>query len=109
MIDWNRLAELKSEVGEEDFGEIVDLFLEETDEVMDRIKISSAADLKEDDLHFLKGSSMNLGFATFSTLCASAEKAAAAGASDQIDVSQLVATYYAAKDSLLSHEAARAS
>ena len=29
MIDWPRVKELKDEIGAEDFGEVVDLFLEE--------------------------------------------------------------------------------
>lgn len=34
MIDWNRAAELREEVGAEDFSEVVDLFLEECDDAI---------------------------------------------------------------------------
>ena len=33
MIDWKRVRELRDEIGEEDFSEVVDLFLEEVEEV----------------------------------------------------------------------------
>ncbi|WP_442970022.1 hypothetical protein [Roseovarius sp. ZX-A-9] len=31
MIDWSRVAELRSEIGAEDFDEVVELFLEEVE------------------------------------------------------------------------------
>jgi len=36
MIDWGRLNTLRDEVGEEDFEEVVDLFLDEVESVIDR-------------------------------------------------------------------------
>jgi len=35
MIDWDRVVELCSEIGEEGFGEVVDLFLDEVEGVGD--------------------------------------------------------------------------
>ena len=35
MIDWKSLAELRDEVGVDDFNEIIALFLEEVDGVID--------------------------------------------------------------------------
>ena len=34
MIDWARVSERRDEVGEEDFDEVVELFLEEVDEAI---------------------------------------------------------------------------
>ena len=34
MIDWSRVSELREEVGEEDFAEVVELFLDEVDGVI---------------------------------------------------------------------------
>ena len=34
MIDWARVSELRDEVGEGDFDEVVELFLEEVDEAI---------------------------------------------------------------------------
>ena len=35
MIDWSRVNELRDEVGAEDFEEVVELFLEEVEEVIE--------------------------------------------------------------------------
>lgn len=69
MISWERVAELKSEVGEEDFLEIVHLFLGETDAVLARLGETADPDETEALLHFLKGSALNLGFQRLSALC----------------------------------------
>ena len=36
MIDWTRVASLKAEIGDEDFDEIVPLFIEEVSEITER-------------------------------------------------------------------------
>ena len=36
MIDWGRVKDLRSEIGAEDFSDVVALFLEEADEVIAR-------------------------------------------------------------------------
>lgn len=77
MIDWSRVSELRAEVGEEDFGEVVELFLEEVDSVIEAL--SPDMDDIEEQLHFLKGSALNLGFAEFADHCGQGEAAAAAG------------------------------
>ena len=69
MIDWTRVEELKQEVGEDDFSEVVDLFLEEVEETITRLKQTPDLSQLEEDMHFLKGSALNLGFEQFSTLC----------------------------------------
>ena len=37
MIDWTRVKELQDEIGADDFAEVVQLFLEETDAVVERL------------------------------------------------------------------------
>jgi HPt (histidine-containing phosphotransfer) domain-containing protein len=93
MIDWNRVTELRDEVGLEDFGEVVELFLEEVDEVIERLEVSIDRTKLEDDLHFLKGSSMNLGFASFSSLCQTGETASANGKAETVDVGAILSSY----------------
>ncbi|MEM5476567.1 Hpt domain-containing protein [Pacificibacter sp. AS14] len=97
MIDWNRVTELRDEVGAEDFGEVVELFLEEVDEVIERLEATDDRTKLEEDLHFLKGSSMNLGFATFSSLCQFGETASAAGASDTVDLNKILVSFKASR------------
>ncbi|TNF20143.1 MAG: Hpt domain-containing protein [Rhodobacteraceae bacterium] len=95
MIDWTRATELREEIGEEDFAEVVDLFLEEVDAVI-RTLSPGMADL-EAQLHFLKGSALNLGFDDFSALCQAGESAAAAGAGETVDVDRIRAVYAASR------------
>lgn len=79
MIDWDRVRELRSEIGPEDFDEVACLFLEEADEVIARLSADGGAKVLAADLHFLKGAALNLGFATLSILCQDGERRAGAG------------------------------
>lgn len=93
MIDWDRVKSLRSEIGAEDFEEVVDLFLEEVDEVIGRLKTAPDPTRYEADLHFLKGSALNLGFHDFSDLCQIGERAAADGRAGAIDIGRVIALY----------------
>ena len=73
MIDWNRVAELRDEVGEEDFQEIVDFFLEEMAETIDPLRDGARPDNWPALLHFLKGAALNLGFRHLGIACQKAE------------------------------------
>ena len=97
MIDWERANELREEVGAEDFEEVFEMFLAEVEEVM--VKLIAAPDLStmEDDLHFLKGSALSLGFAHFSNLCQIGETAAANGQASEIDMDKIYESYAASK------------
>jgi len=97
MIDWERVSELREEVGAEDFGEVVDLFLDEVEEVLRRLRDAPRVETFEEDFHFLKGSALNLGFADFGALCFAAEKAAAAGRGADVDVEAALESYDASK------------
>jgi histidine phosphotransfer protein HptB len=99
MIYWDRLNELRSEIGEEDFAEVVELFLQEADEVIGRISLKSGAAALEADLHFLKGAALNLGFRSFAVLCQEGEKRAAAGSCD-IDLAAVIDCYQLSKTAL---------
>lgn len=79
MIDWDRVMELRSEIGPDDFEEVVSLFLEEADEAMARLTIAGGAKALAADLHFLKGAALNLGFDMLSALCQDGEWRAGAG------------------------------
>lgn len=74
MIDRERLAELRAEVGEDDLADVVALFLEEADEVVARLE---GGGLDRPDLtralHALKGAALNLGLSELAALCAAAE------------------------------------
>ncbi len=73
MIDWNRVEELHDEVGEEDFVEIVELFLSELQEAVASLDGLGTGQTLCDALHGIKGSASNLGFKAVSELCATGE------------------------------------
>lgn len=100
MIDWERVECLRAEIGEADFGEVVDLFLEEVEEVLGRLAAHVRPRQLEADLHFLKGSSLNLGFADLAALCQAEERRAAAGA--PVDRAPVAALYAASKKAFLA-------
>lgn len=99
MIDWDRVNELRDEIGADDFAEVVEIFLEEVEEEM--AKLTDDADQKdiESTLHFLKGSALNLGFSHFSELCQVSE--IAARGSDPVDIAALRSSYAASKAEFL--------
>ncbi|MBR9650441.1 Hpt domain-containing protein [Thalassovita aquimarina] len=93
MIDWNRIAELREDIGPEDFEEVFELFLDEVHGVIEKLRNCPDASDLESDLHFLKGSAMNLGFANFSEKCYVGERLAADGRSDRIDIAAILDCY----------------
>jgi hypothetical protein len=69
MINWDRVNELRHEVGDDDFAEVVTIFLDEVDEVLARMRTAASAEVYRAELHFLKGSALNLGFRGLAALC----------------------------------------
>ena len=102
MIDWQRVRELREEIGEDDFNEVVELFLEEADEVAASIRADIATGEIESALHFLKGSALNLGFRELAELCQIGEKAAASGNTASVDLRRVITSYEASKRAFAS-------
>ena len=102
MIDWQRVDELRDEIGAEDFTEVVDLFLEEVDEVVHRLRTAPDPTRYEDDLHVVKGSALNLGFQSIAMFCAVGEKLAASGGGGTVDIAGVIASYGASKSEFLA-------
>ncbi|WP_010141477.1 Hpt domain-containing protein [Oceanicola sp. S124] len=90
MIDWNQVIELREDVGHDDFGEVVEIFLEEVEETLRGL--SHGAQL-EAMLHALKGSALNLGFTHFSGLCAEGEVMAARGEGGAVNLGAIRTSY----------------
>ncbi|MEO0937463.1 MAG: Hpt domain-containing protein [Pseudomonadota bacterium] len=107
MIDWRRVKALRDEVGAEDFEEVVELFMEEVDEVVDRLRAGTSPASLEEDMHFLKGSAVSLGFSDFATLCEAAEVAARAGNAASIDLNAVLSAYTASRTVFLTERAAQ--
>jgi histidine phosphotransfer protein HptB len=102
MIDWSRVNELREEVGAEDFEEVVDIFLEEVEEVISRLRTAPDHGQLEQDLHFLKGSALNLGFSTFSSPCQDGERLSATGQPDAVDISDVIEEFERSKANFLA-------
>lgn len=97
MISWDRVNELREEVGEDDFAEVVSLFLQEVDEVMSRLRSSPDPATYEEDLHFLKGSALNLGFGALGSICRDKELVAADNPIINKDLEEIISVYEASK------------
>ncbi|MEM6593229.1 MAG: Hpt domain-containing protein [Pseudomonadota bacterium] len=96
MIDWDRVKELRTDFGEDDFEEIVTMFLAEVEEKLEKMCADTSDDLSE-DYHFLKGGAANLGFADLQSLCSKAE---AGGSRD--DLGAIRAAFAESKDVFLA-------
>ncbi|MCR8549562.1 Hpt domain-containing protein [Salipiger sp. P9] len=94
MIDWTRVAELRDEIGIEDFDEVVDLFLQEVATTLATLPglAGQPAEI-EAGLHFLKGSALNLGFESLAQLCQRGEDAARRGMAGSVDLDGVVRSY----------------
>lgn len=97
MIDWARVNTLRDEIGPEDFNEVVALFLDEVDEVMERLVNTPDQARLMEDLHFLKGSALNLGFVDLGVTCQRGERMAAEGQAVLFDVGTVIALYAASR------------
>ena len=61
MIDATRIAELQGEIGAEDLGLVLNVYLDEAREVLDRIGPSLDEDEHGRAVHFLRSGAINLG------------------------------------------------
>jgi len=100
MIEWERVAELRSEIGAEGFAEVLDLFLEEVEAVVGRLGADRGALVA--DLHFLKGSALNLGFADLGAMCQDGERRCTAGQGATLDVAPIIDCYLRSKAVFMS-------
>ncbi len=99
MIDRTRVGELRQEVGEDDLAEVVVLFCEEVEETLGRIQ-APAARIVPDDLHFLKGSALNIGLIEMAGLCQLAEKALRSDPGATPDIPEIAQAFAKARQAL---------
>ncbi|MEZ5753354.1 MAG: Hpt domain-containing protein [Paracoccaceae bacterium] len=69
LVNGERLAALRGEIGEDGFDEVLEMFLAESDEVVTRLSGQPDGAMSEADLHFLKGSALTLGLEQLAELC----------------------------------------
>lgn len=101
MIDWTKLAELRADIGGEDFDEVIALFLGDTDAAVAALAETPGLGAR---LHYLKGSAATVGLAGFARLCEAGEDAAARGRA--VDLFALRACYARSRAALLDGLAA---
>jgi HPt (histidine-containing phosphotransfer) domain-containing protein len=106
MIDWKRVEELRDEIGADGFAEVADMFLEEAEEAVRSLLAGPASDEVEGQLHFLKGSALNLGLSDLAAICQDGERKAATGNAGFVDLAGVAAVYQASRESLLDGLAA---
>ncbi len=109
MIDWARVNSLRNEIGDDSFDEVVELFLDEVETVISRLRSLPDPATYEQDLHFLKGSAWNLGFADFGAVCQDGERLAAHGDAGAIDIGAVVESYVQSRKSFMAGIAGRSS
>ena len=99
MIDWSQVNQLKDDVGEDTFPEVVALFLDEVEEAIAPLRTGTlAATEMATTMHFLKGCAFSLGFRDFGNACNHAEMLANSGRVDQVETSTLVALFELSRD-----------
>ncbi|WP_102106604.1 Hpt domain-containing protein [Oceaniglobus roseus] len=107
MIEWARIAQLRDDVGQHDFDEVVTLFLAEVDEAVGRLDGGAPPEAIAAQLHYLKGSALNLGFRHFADLCQQGEAASREGRFDPALLTQLRDVYGESRRRFLADLAAR--
>ena len=60
-------------MGQDDFGDIVGVFFEEVQEALENLRRADTVVTLLGQLHFLLGSSLNLGFSNFAAICRNEE------------------------------------
>ena len=93
MIDWRRVEELREEIGADGFSEVADMFLDEAEQAVQALQSGLTEGDIAAQLHFLKGSALNLGLSELAAICQEGERRAAAGDGRTIDVGQVVVVY----------------
>ena len=95
MIDWAQIKQLEEDIGEEDFGDVVSLFLAEVDEAVAQLGKNppDTSDKLAPALHFLKGSAYNLGFKAFGDYCSEGEKLSLEGKGEDVEIAKVITLY----------------
>jgi hypothetical protein len=74
MLDLTRLQELCEEIGRDDVGLIIDVYLEEAEGVLDAIQPDTDPGERSRSLHFLRSGALNLGLVEFAGVATEANR-----------------------------------
>lgn len=101
MIDWDRIAELTTEVGEGELAELLDIFFEEVEETIENL-LTDTGPIDAETMHFLKGSAANIGMSELKMLCEAAETALAFSPQSNVDLTSIDIAFRKARQELCS-------
>lgn len=96
MIDWERVRQLYSEIGADDFGPVVELFLDEIEATSMRLDTTSADALMR-GMHAMLGNALNMGFDELARLCDEGERQANAGRTQGVNLDAVRQCYARSK------------
>ncbi len=94
MIDWERVSELRGDVGEEAFAEVRSIFIDEAEKLLSQFEAGGSGKWEE-DFHFLKSTALNMGFVEVARLCQDAELRARFGEAGPADAAAVAASFRA--------------
>lgn len=106
MIDWARIEQLEKDFGTECFSEVIDMFFSEAEEVIAPLRQGGLRSDLRTDMHFLKGSALNLGFRQLASLCSEAEQLAQQGREPEVATGPILAAYDAVKTAIQTRDSA---
>ncbi|MBD3679756.1 MAG: Hpt domain-containing protein [Rhodobacteraceae bacterium] len=107
MIDWKRIDELRSQVGPDDLPGLLAEFMTEMEQGLAELSLDEPAPKIAANLHFLRGSALNIGLRQLAALCQNYEDAANRGNPPTGAPERLRASYRTAKSALLQGYATR--
>jgi HPt (histidine-containing phosphotransfer) domain-containing protein len=100
-IDWSHVADLRDEIGADEFAEVLELFLADSDEMVEALA-GQPPSAYEEALHALKGAALNMGLSGLAEICRQGERLAAEGRADEVQIVQVLTGYAAARAALVS-------
>ena len=88
MINWDQVEQLKDDLGDDGFQEVVVIFLEEVEDGLAALNQlpETTGQAASEGYHFLKGCAYNLGFDDFAARCAAEETRAQSGETSAADL-----------------------
>ena len=102
MINWTHLSELRTDLGDETFSEVIALFLQEVQTGIDGLDTQRSAPELMAEFHMLKGSALSLGLTDLAQICANAESLASQGRTNVFRKDELSNVFHTSRSELLA-------
>lgn len=96
MIDWDRVRQLYDEIGADEFGPLIELFMDEIEATSMRLDLSDA-DMLRRGMHAMLGNALNMGFDDLARMCGDGERLALTGTPQSVDLDAVLHCYARSK------------